>query len=196
MIQYVNLYQQPGSSSLIGWKLEEAVASSFSMTRVNIHSFRSVVYAGAYALNIFISHENIRCGCSLEGPHQGTSNEYPQHMLFWSNKKNNNTLWLKSCLNWSYDAYTLFRIFYYHITQKYWDTHTPYYSCPKTLNNSIGLCIDMYKNCWMSGKQCRPWSDAMFCGIWSGSTLFAQAYLSQNLQLWYLYYILQVCNRY
>ena len=22
-------------------------------------------------------------------------------------------------------------------------------------------------------KQCRPWSDAAFCGIWSGSTLFA-----------------------
>ena len=22
-------------------------------------------------------------------------------------------------------------------------------------------------------KQCRPWSDATFCGIWSGSTLFA-----------------------
>ena len=26
-IQYVNLYQQPGSSNLIGWKLEVGVAS-------------------------------------------------------------------------------------------------------------------------------------------------------------------------
>ena len=31
----------------------------------------------------------------------------------------------------------------------------------------------------MSGKQCRPWSDAAFCSIWSGSTLFAKACLSQ-----------------
>ena len=27
VIQYVNLYQQPGSSNLIGWKLEVGVAS-------------------------------------------------------------------------------------------------------------------------------------------------------------------------
>ena len=29
VIQYVNLYQQPGSSFLIGWKFETGVASSF-----------------------------------------------------------------------------------------------------------------------------------------------------------------------
>ena len=34
VIQYVNLYQQPGSSNLIGWKLEVGVAALFSMTRV------------------------------------------------------------------------------------------------------------------------------------------------------------------
>ena len=28
-IKYVNLYQQPGSSNLIGWKLEVGVASEF-----------------------------------------------------------------------------------------------------------------------------------------------------------------------
>ena len=33
----------------------------------------------------------------------------------------------------------------------------------------------------MSGKQCRPWTDAAFCGVWSGSTLFAQACPSQCL---------------
>ena len=33
---------------------------------------------------------------------------------------------------------------------------------------------------------CRHWSDATFCGIWSVSTLFAKAYLSQYLGLlWY-----------
>ena len=31
------------------------------------------------------------------------------------------------------------------------------------------------KNCWMSNKPCRPWSDAAECSIWSGSTLFAHA---------------------
>ena len=30
-------------------------------------------------------------------------------------------------------------------------------------------------------KQCKHWSDAAFCGVWSESTLFAQVRLSQNL---------------
>ena len=33
-------------------------------------------------------HKNIRCGYSLEAPQLGTSNEYPQHMFSWRNKKN------------------------------------------------------------------------------------------------------------
>ena len=38
----------------------------------------------------------------------------------------------------------------------------------------------------MSSIQCRPWSEVSFCNIWSGSTLFAQAHLSQYLGLlWY-----------
>ena len=35
----------------------------------------------------------------------------------------------------------------------------------------------------MSGKQCWTWSEATFCGVWSGSTPFAQAFLSQHLEL-------------
>ena len=31
--------------------------------------------------------ENICCGYSLEAPHRGASNEYPQHMFLWRNKK-------------------------------------------------------------------------------------------------------------
>ena len=34
-----------------------------------------------------ILHENICCGYSLEAPCWGTSNEYPQHMFLWWNKK-------------------------------------------------------------------------------------------------------------
>ena len=37
------------------------------------------------------------CGYSLEMPHRGTSNEYPQHMFSWRNKKNSNTFWLEKC---------------------------------------------------------------------------------------------------
>ena len=35
----------------------------------------------------------------------------------------------------------------------------------------------------MYGKQCRPWSYAVFCSIWSVSILLAKAYLSQYLGL-------------
>ena len=33
---------------------------------------------------------NICCGYSLEAPRRGASNEYPQHMFSWRNKKNIN----------------------------------------------------------------------------------------------------------
>ena len=33
-------------------------------------------------------NENVCCGYSLEAPHRGTSNEYPQHMYSSRNKKN------------------------------------------------------------------------------------------------------------
>ena len=33
---------------------------------------------------------------------------------------------------------------------------------------------------WICGKQSRPRSDAAFCGVWSGSTLFAQASLTKS----------------
>ena len=40
-------------------------------------------------------HENICCGYSLEVPRRGTSNEYPQHIFSWRNKKNTNVFWLE-----------------------------------------------------------------------------------------------------
>ena len=36
-----------------------------------------------------ISAQNIDCGCSLEPPRRGGSNEYPQSMFLSRNKKNN-----------------------------------------------------------------------------------------------------------
>ena len=38
------------------------------------------------------------CGYSLEVPHRGTSNEYPQHMFLWRNKKNISIFLLKKVL--------------------------------------------------------------------------------------------------
>ena len=39
----MNFYQKPGSSNLIGWKLEVGVASLFSMKRVNSLNFSSIL---------------------------------------------------------------------------------------------------------------------------------------------------------
>ena len=66
------------------------------------------------------------------------------------------------------------------IYHKYLDILKPY-KPSWHLNNSIGLPIDLSKTWWMSGKQCRPWSDAAFSGIWSGAALFAQVCLSKYL---------------
>ena len=43
-----------------------------------------------------------------------------------------------------------------------------------SLNQALLSGVDVSKYCWMSGKHCRPWLDAMFSDVWSGSTLFAQ----------------------
>ena len=39
-----------------------------------------------------ILNANICCGYSLEVPHQGVSNDYPQHMFSWRHKKN--SVWI------------------------------------------------------------------------------------------------------
>ena len=40
-------------------------------------------------------HENIGCGYSLEVSRRDTSNEYPQHMFLWRNKKNYQNILVK-----------------------------------------------------------------------------------------------------
>ena len=57
----------------------------------------------------------------------------------------------------------------------------PKYSHSCTIDKIILLPKNVW-NCWMSGKQCRPWSDAAFCGVWSGCTLFAQTSLSEYVE--------------
>ena len=76
----------------------------------------------------------------------------------------------------------------------YGGTGIPHYRIYSTctLNSLSYTCLIIYKSLfhyllmclkfwWMSGKQCRPGSDGPYCGVWYGSTLFAQACLSQYL---------------
>ena len=44
-----------------------------------------------YQVIFLFLHKNIHYGYSLEAPHRGASNEYPQCMFSWKNKKNINT---------------------------------------------------------------------------------------------------------
>ena len=71
----------------------------------------------------------------------------------------------------------------YPIYPKCWDTLSSYNTGLKIWNSPFYYCLMCLKYYCMYGKQYRPW----FSGIWSGSTLFAKAYLSQFLGLsWYL----------
>ena len=67
---------------------------------------------------------------------------------------------------------------------KYWLTncilnrlsHTIYWKCPISILGTSGyeIYIFLEKNGQTICKQWRTWSDATFCGIWSGSALFAK----------------------
>ena len=72
------------------------------------------------------------------------------------------------------------------IYPKYWYTLT-YHTSPKVWTSPFYYLLICPKPAGLSGKQCRPWSDAAFCGVWSGSLPFEYAYLSQYLGfIWYL----------
>ena len=45
------------------------------------------IRGGIHIIFFLFLHKNIHCGYSLEAPRRGASNEYPQHMFSWSNKK-------------------------------------------------------------------------------------------------------------
>ena len=49
----------------------------------SLHAF----FHQKFSIFFLLLDENICCGYSLEGPHRGASNEYPQHMFSSSNKK-------------------------------------------------------------------------------------------------------------
>ena len=68
-----------------------------------------------------------------------------------------------------------------HTCPKIWNTCSPFYY--------LLMCL---KYCCMYDKQCWPWSDATFCGIWSGSTLFLKVY--PRVSVWILRLLWYSCS--
>ena len=72
------------------------------------------IRGGIHIIFFLFLHKNICCGCSLEVPQWGASNEYPQHMFSWRNKKDITIFrmkkapnicwydWLHDCTCWSH----------------------------------------------------------------------------------------------
>ena len=87
------------------------------------------------------------------------------------------------CFCWYFYWQNNIRLYLYCINPGFLVTLSTYHTCPKIWNIPLYYLLMCLKYCCMYAKQCRPWLDAAFCGIWSGATLFANAYLSQYLGL-------------
>ena len=113
-------------------------------------------------ISFLFLHENICCGCSLEAPHQGTSNEYPQHMFLWRNKKN--IMWIPPLIC-SY-------AFWLNLTLK----------MPRKPASENVLCLCCLLNILVTfqtyfciqANSVDPDQTAPRKSVWSGSTLFAK----------------------
>ena len=71
---------------------------SFNPTYLCLYKSRAPDRKSIKKIFFLFLHKNICCGYSLEVPRQGASNEYPQHMCLWRNKKDINNFWLKKVL--------------------------------------------------------------------------------------------------
>ena len=62
---------------------------------------------------------------------------------------------------------------HYRIYLQYWDTLSTYHivTSSKIWNRNLAHLLICLKYSSKYGKQCRPWSDAAFSGVWSGSIL-------------------------
>ena len=98
-----------------------------------------------------VLHKNICCGCSLQSPRRGDSNEYryPQHRFLWRNKQNYPiiiTRYPPYPFHWSkMGTPKIITVIYPKLWTEYL-YHTV--MCPK----------DVRRN----GKQCKSWSDCSF----------------------------------
>ena len=67
----------------------------------------------------------------------------------------------------------------YCIYLTYWDTLSTYHNYPQIWNTPFYYLLMCLNYCCMYDRQCIRWSDAVYCSLWSGSTLFAKASLPQ-----------------
>ena len=106
--KYVILYQHLGSSNLIGLKIRSGcgilIYSAGQGLKHNHHSIRNSIHVGldnsGYQVVFLFLEENICYEYSLEVPHQGAFNEYPQHtcIMFSWRKRNIDAFCLKKAL--------------------------------------------------------------------------------------------------
>ena len=78
------------------------------------------------------------------------------------------------------------------IYPKYLDTLTIYHTCTKFWRSLFYYLLMCLKYFCIYGKQCRPWSDATFCGIWSGSVCKSP---SAPILRMYMVKPTQICQR-
>ena len=128
-------------------------------------------------------HENICYGYSLEVPHWGTSNEYPQHMLSWRNMKNiyldiprldlwtfflmNRNMWDKCCM-------ICMQKFWYNLPfscQKMKCSYSLFDIKHSELHIKVPYILSV-SGPTLHSKQCWQRWDGTESGIWSGSILF------------------------
>ena len=75
---------------------------------------------------------------------------------------------------------------YFFVTAFTLNIGTPQLLTIPVLHFEFNYVLMGLKIFWVSGKQCRTWSDTAFCGVCTEPTRFAQANLSHYLELlWY-----------
>ena len=106
---------------LVTCKLKFMFLKLFHHYQHGLHSFRSgglffqLKRTYMYICFLFL-HKKIYFGYSVEVPHRGTPNEYPQHMFSWRYKKN--ILWLPPHIGYSLLCH-LFKTSRAHIKMHY-----------------------------------------------------------------------------
>ena len=90
--------------------------------------------------------------------------------------------WLWSIFLWSFCPFCWFKKgqFCYLLICLKFGHLSAYYIFQKSLR-SVLLFFVVSKDCWMSGKQCRLWSDVTFCSIQSGLHSLLSSVMSECL---------------
>ena len=101
----------------------------------------------AFVFFLFL-HKNIFCGYSLEAPHRGTSNEYPQHMFSWRNKKN---IYLPTLI-WTYDLPFLISLCLSHVPSTAFRLSK---DRSRRTFAILGGCTGYLSLCWSRRSYCR-----------------------------------------